>query len=486
MRRPLSAIAAATIAAALLALATIGLAARLPAAGQPQAAGGTTRPDVFILLTDQQRADAFGAAGATDVRTPSMDRLARQGVLFTHAFAATPQCSPSRAALLTGRYPHRTGVMGNTGGEGGGAAASGGVPAGMSGALDRSIPALGQVFSAAGYETAYFGKWHLGGNPGQYGFDVHDAVVHDPSLARRVVDFMQGRAANGARKPLLLVASWINPHDVYSVLSELPPDARALAEVRVPSNLVDALQQKPFPQRHYLEADQGRPFVGADGGMWRRYRAFYNGLVEKVDREIGLVLDAVERRDKPSITVFTSDHGDLGGAHGLPYKGPAMYDELIRVPLAIAWPGGISAGRSDALVTLIDLLPTLCDLTGVPAPPGVDGLSLRPLLERRESRRQAWRRDMIFGEYYGKQAWRVPIRMVRTARWKYVRYLGYGEELYDLTADPGELRNRASDPRSASQRRRLARELDGWIRRTGDPFPKLTVTDRAGRVIAPH
>src|SRR5688572_14289216 len=116
-------------------------------AGSVRAQGGAGRPDVIIVLTDQQRADAFGAAGATDLQTPVMDRLARQGILFTRAFAATPQCSPSRAALLTGRYPHRTGVMGNTPGEGGrGNAAAGSPPAGMSSALDRSIPTLGRIF----------------------------------------------------------------------------------------------------------------------------------------------------------------------------------------------------------------------------------------------------------------------------------------------------------------------------------------------------
>src|SRR5262245_1310136 len=132
------------------------------------------RPDVVIVLTDQQRADAFGAAGATDLRTPTMDRLAREGVMFTRAFAATPQCSPSRAGLLTGLYPHRTDVMGNTGTEGGGRAgaarasvgSSGVPPAGMSVALARSLPTLGTIFGAAGYDTAYFGKWHLGGTPG--------------------------------------------------------------------------------------------------------------------------------------------------------------------------------------------------------------------------------------------------------------------------------------------------------------------------------
>src|SRR5687767_12652549 len=157
-------------AATLIAVAATAIAATLPAPFRAQ--GAAVRPDVIILLTDQQRSDAFGAAGAEDVRTPAMERLARDGVMFTRAFVATPQCSPSRAALLTGRYPHRTAVMGNSGGEGleGGAAATDRPPAGMSGALDRSLSTLGSVFGAAGYETAYFGKWHLGRTPADYGF----------------------------------------------------------------------------------------------------------------------------------------------------------------------------------------------------------------------------------------------------------------------------------------------------------------------------
>jgi arylsulfatase A-like enzyme len=435
------------------------------------------RPDVVIVLTDQQRADAFGAAGAADLHTPVMDRLARRGVLFTQAFAATPQCSPSRAALMTGRYPHRTGVMGNVVAGGKGAIEA---SAGMSAALDRSLPTLGRVFAAAGYETAYFGKWHLGGTPGDHGFESHDSSIGDPVLARRVVEFVQKRGTSGVRRPLLLIVSWTNPHDIYGVLAADPPAARALATTRLPPNLIDDLRHKPFPQRHYLEEDQGKPFVGADEQTWRRYRAFYNGLVETVDGEIGRVLEAVDRSDLSPITIFSADHGDLGGAHGLPYKGPAMYEELIRVPLVISWPGRLSAARSTALVSLIDVLPTLCDLTRVPAPDGIDGVSLRPVLERRAARV----RDTIFGEYFGKQSWRVPIRMARTARWKYVRYLTDGEELYDLSGDPGELRNLAREPGASTERARLARELDDWIHRTGDPFPRLTTTDRSGQVVS--
>ena len=450
------------------------IAASLPAAGAVAPQRGPARPDVIVVLTDQQRADAFGAAGAPDVRTPVMNGIAKQGVLFTRAYTATPQCSPSRAALLTGRYPHRTGVMGNT-------VPAGDPPAGMSGALDRAVPTLGRAFAAAGYETAYFGKWHLGATPGDYGFQIHDSTIADPTLAGRVVSFLKKRAGTDRPRPLLLIVSWLNPHDIYDVLGDAAPDGPALAAARLPPNLIDNLRDKPSPQRVYLEDDQGKPFVAASQDLWRRYRAFYNGLVETVDHEIGAVLDAVGRTDLPPITVFSTDHGDLGGAHGLPYKGPAMYEELVRVPLVISWPGRLRAARSDALVSLIDLLPTLCDLAGVPAPADLDGLSLRPVLD--QPARKV--RDKVFAEYYGKQAWRVPIRMIRTDRWKYVRYLSYGEELYDLAADPGELRNLAREPAAAAERARLARELDGWMRRTRDPFPALTSTDRSGRVIAP-
>lgn len=445
---------------------------RLPAQGNSQ------RPDVVIVLTDQQRADAFGAAGAPDVRTPTMDRLASEGVLFTRAFAATPQCSPSRAALMTGRYPHRTGVMGNTALVERGTRGNERPAAGMSAALDRSLPTVARVLAAAGYETAYFGKWHLGGTPGEYGFDVHDARVDDATLASRVVTFLRKRAAAKPTRPLFLIVSWLNPHEIYSVLSQTP-SASAMAAARLPSNLIDDLRDKPFPQRHFLEQDQGKFFVGASADVWRRYRAFYNELVETVDREIGTVLGALGRDGDPPMTIFSADHGDYGGAHGLPYKGPAMYEEVVRIPLVISWPGKIRAARTDALASLMDLLPTVCDLMGIPVPDGVDGLSLRPILDQRAPRV----RESLVVEYYGKQAWRVPIRMLRTPRWKYVRYVSYGEELYDLSADPGELRNLVRDPAVAPELKRLSRELDDWIRRTGDPFPTLTVTDRAGTPI---
>src|SRR5688572_3561399 len=164
----------------------------LPAAGQETV---PTLPDIVILLTDQQRADAMG--DSPGLRTPSMNQLAREGVQFNRAYCATPQCSPSRAALLTGRYPHRVGVMGNV--------AERGTPAGMSPPLDRTIPGLGRLLTSAGYETAYFGKWHLGNDPGSYGFETHQAS-RGHELTEPVLRFLDTRRETGKRRrPLFLM-----------------------------------------------------------------------------------------------------------------------------------------------------------------------------------------------------------------------------------------------------------------------------------------
>ncbi|MBI2947250.1 MAG: sulfatase-like hydrolase/transferase [Verrucomicrobia bacterium] len=502
-------------------------------------------PDIAIFLTDQQRADALGLVDPT-FHTPAMDQLARDGVRFTRAFCATPQCSPARAALLTGKYPHRVGVMGNVG--------TNPIPAGMSPALDPAIPSLGKIFAAAGYETAYFGKWHLGRTPRDHGFQTSGAERNDEEATRQAVAFLnQHRAAAAPPRPLLLVISWVNPHDIYEVnrvnardssepqarsrdiqngraarrslpphpdplpqgegirqparrdtesarlvqqrRSDLPlpkregrgegegsaatPAADSLPRLPLPKSLNDDLATKPFPQRHYLEADQGRAVQNYQPEDWRRYLALYRHLTAKVDSQIGEVVAALRQSNPNALIVLSSDHGDLGGAHGLPFKGPAMYEELVRVPLLISQPGKIAPRVSEALVTHLDLLPTLCELAGIATPADTDGQSLAPLLTGKKTGLHG--RDAIFAEYYGKQNWRVPIRMVRSEDWKYVRYANYGEELYHMKSDRAEIHNRASATAHRRAKNRLAARLDRWIIDTADPFPTLTVTERSGR-----
>ena len=434
-------------------------------------------PDIAIFLTDQQQAAMMSIAGAQGLNTPTMDTLALQGVRFTHAYCPTPQCSPTRSAYWTGRYPHRTGVMGNVKNRPP-------VPAGMSGPLDHAIPNIAKIFAPAGYETVYFGKWHLGGVPCDYGFETCSPErLHGEDLTVRAIEFLQKRRLLAQpRRPLLFIVSWVNPHDIYQITKPEKLDIPTDTPVTLPKNLRDDLRHKPFPQRHFLQQDQGKVVANYTDNDWKRYIRYYRQLTETVDAQIGRVLAEFRLNAPQSLVIFASDHGDSAGSHGLPFKSPAMYEELVRVPLIFSWPDHLKAGVSDALVSPIDLLPTLCDLANIKAPEGMDGRSLRPLLNQPAKTPADWR-DAIFVEYYGKQNWRAPIRMIRTERWKYVRYLQYGNELYDLNADPHEMNNLAGKPAHADRQKTLADRLDQWISQTRDPFNKLTVTDRAGKVL---
>lgn len=428
------------------------------------------RPNIVLLLTDQQQRMAMSAAGNPSLHTPAMDSVAQRGVLFTRSFCSTPQCSASRASIVTGRYPHSAGVITNIGAIG-------------SRELDPRLPSVGRVFRDAGYETAYFGKWHLGNTPLDHGFERFDHCGRgrgEPVVARSV-EFLN----RPHDRPFVLFASFVNPHDIYQfrkIQKEIPLGRRKIV---LPSSRRDDLSTKPACQTRYRDEDQGAAAHGFGDEQWRNYLEVYYYLTEKVDARIGQILDALRARglERETMVVFASDHGDLGGAHGLPFKGPCMYRELVEVPLAICWPGVIGGGRvSDELVSNVDLLPTLCDLAGVSRPESVQGTSFRPLLQGRTPDR--WR-EFVIAEYHSKQRWANPIRMVQTKRWKYVRYRRWGEELYDMERDPDELRNLAHDlPTSGEIRRtrnRLAAQLDVWMRETGDNFDELEPTDRKGR-----
>jgi len=202
------------------------------------------------------------------------------------------------------------------------------------------------------------------------------------------------------------------------------------------------------------------------------------------DAEVGRVLDGLERWGviDSTIVIVTSDHGDMDTHHRLIFKGPFMYEQMVRVPLLIRVPasvGGSSPRRVDDVdVVNTDLAPTLIDFAGG-SPDGMlsDGFSLRPLLT---ASGLGPCRDYVIGQYHGKQRWVNPIRMIRTAEFKYNRYLVHGEELYHLSEDPHELVNLAADPGYRHVKAELSAELDRWIATHDDPFYDLTVTDRAG------
>jgi len=433
-----------------------------------------TFPDIVIVFTDQQNFKAISCAGTAGIHTPNIDGLAAEGVRFTHAVCATPQCSPTRSALWTGRYPHRTGVMGNV-------SSRKEIPAGQSGPLDSEVPSIGKVFSAAGYETVYFGKWHLGNGErlNQHGFETYNTkIVRGRELTEQVVEYLQKRSNRStALRPLLMIISYVNPHDIYHITRKPGPKVLERSGIHLPASWSDDLLTKPLPQRQFKHNDQGIALSHYAEQDWRRYISYYYQLTEGVDAEIGLVIKTLRQQSPGSLVVFTSDHGDLAGAHGLGFKGPMMYEELVRIPLIFSWPDKLKPSICNELVNHVDLLPTLCDLAGVKSPKEMDGMSMKPLLFAKTGEKIQWR-DVVFSEYYGKQNWRAPIRMARTKTHKYIRYRKYGEELYDLTRDPHELNNLADSKNYQKIKKMLSHRLDEWMIKTKDPFNQLVPADK--------
>ncbi len=391
-------------------------------AGAVAAAAPARKPNVLVFMSDQESALVPGA-----VERPNLRRLEQGATRFTHAFCNTPQCSAARSTLLTGLEPNHTGVLTN-------------VDAGSLGKpLPRDLPHAGTVFAGAGYSTGYFGKWHLGGNT-PIGFGTTGRERPDDAVAAEAAAWIGKQSS-----PWLVWVSVINPHDIYALEKTAPR-----VGVRPPFSALADLASKPREQMEYVQKDQGRATKLYTPEDWLRYRSYYCSLIEKVDRNLGTVLGSVRDLDN-TVVVYVSDHGDALGEHGLPFKGPFMYEEIIRVPLVIRAPWAMRAGNRDDLVTQADVMPTVAALAGIEWPKA-DG---RPLVK-------PVARDAVFLEYYAKQKWTNPIRTVRTRRWKLNWYDRGNRELYDLSSDPHETRNFAGNPVYAKTEQQLAKRLTRW------------------------
>jgi len=464
-RRPLAA----------LALAVLAFSVRSQEA-TPAKPAAPARPNLLFVFSDQQHGRAAGFLDPFFV-TPNLDRLAADAFVFENAFCATPQCSPSRAAILTGLVPSRTGVVSNVG---------------SAGTRPLALATIAPSLQAAGYRTAYFGKWHLGDQRRALaGWDVDAGVSHpapedDDDAVKRAVAFLAG--VKSGDPPFALFVSLRDPHDVYDFD---PAAARGadLASVPLPESWEKTnLADRPAPQREFMAADRrGKIMKGVATDGWKAYRRFYRDKVRLFDGRLGGVLAALRERGllESTIVVVTSDHGDMDAAHRLVFKGPFMYDEVVRVPLVVRVPKafGGKTGRSSSLVVLCDLAPTLLDFAGAEpprdgtdgaaAPRKFDGVSLRPWLTGAAALPE---RDAIVVQYYGKQQWVVPIRSIRTRDWKYVIYAGGaadGAELYDIAHDPGEIVNLANDARFAATKADLRARLEQWMTDHHDPWKSL-------------
>jgi choline-sulfatase len=416
------------------------------------AATSSRRPNILYIMTDQQFAEAMSCRMGTQyIRTPAMDSLAQNGIVFTRAYTPNPLCMPARASIFTGRYPHETGVTRNAQVE-----------------MDPAeFVCMGTYFRQLGYATAYFGKWHLC-------FDLKDVNSHGFENTRGSTDKTLDRDAAVARasvefitqkhdKPFLLVASLLNPHNIceYARGQELPcgPIGDAPPPVQCPpppANLAPPLAEPDSMtmMRKGYHATPMFPVGNFSENQWRRLRWGYYRMIEKVDAEIGKILEALRRAglEEDTLIVFTSDHGECAGAHRFNQK-TVFYEESARVPLIVSYKGKTNKGTSDKLVnTGLDILPTMFDFAGIPTPKKLTGRSLRPLALGQLA--ADWR-DWVVVENHMDQAGVVGDlrpslqgRMVRTDRYKYCVYSqgNQRESLVDVEKDPGETRDLATDP----------------------------------------
>jgi len=429
-----------------------------------------SRPNILFIFTDQQTLRAMSAAGNRWLKTPHMDSIAAGGVRFENSYCTSPVCSPSRASLITGRMPHEVGVPIND------------KP------IAKDIPNMGEVFRAAGYETAWTGKWHLPHaypdekNPDTRGFESLVTHSKSKSWSGRVKD---GPTADEAikflkrkhDKPFLLAVSLHNPHDICGWIRTNPgthPDINSLP---------------PLPDNHAVDPNEpefikwcrDRKYYGPEqkwtkkwtADHWRIYLNAYYRFTEEVDVQVGRILTTLREQglEDDTLIVFTSDHGEGCAAHKWVVK-LMLYEEPVTVPMIVSWKGVTPGGVVDKthLVSGMDVLPTMCDYAGVQGPQ-MTGMSLKPLIEEP---RQPGREFVVSEVVPFRDKLHMQGRMVRTQRYKYVVFsMGKNPEmLFDMKNDSGETRNLAYDPdmrRVVVQHRTM---LEGWMTKTNDRLEK--------------
>ena len=419
------------------------------------------RPNFVIVMVDDLRWDELGCAGHPFVRTPHIDRLAREGIRFRNAFCTTVLCSPARASFFTGQYLHRHGIVDNT---------------------DRSVASHRLItfplrLQQAGYNTGFIGKWHMGNDASpRPGFSEWNCLAgqgtsHDPLLNehgsqvahpgyttdvlnKKAVEFVQRNRA----VPFCLIVAHkaLHPETVQfadgslsdpSAAKFIPADRHRnlYRDTAIPRrlNVVDSLVGKPALRQPIAGlAPLSRDTGTNDETVRDRLR-----MLAAVEEGMGQLLNALQQIGQldNTVLIFTSDHGYWYGEHGLSVERRLAYEEGIRIPLLVRYPKKFSAGMLvDEMVLGIDIAPTVMELAEVSTKLDADGASLLPLMQSVQP--VAWRKSFLI-EYSSDTVFprmhKLGYRAIRTEAWKYIRYLEQNgmDELYNLRTDPYEMNN---------------------------------------------
>jgi arylsulfatase A-like enzyme len=454
-------------------------------------------------MTDQHRVDTLGCYGNPHVATPNLDRLAATGTRFDRFYTPTAICTPARASLLTGQAPFRHRLLANHERN-----------VGYLEDLREDAFTFPESLAERDYQLGLIGKWHVGThrNAASYGFEGpdlpgwHNPVDHPDYLAYleerglppyRITEPVRGTTPNGnpgnllaARlqqpveatfeyylatraieqlekyaadgRPFFLATHFFGPHLPY-LLPDAYYDRYDPGLVDLPPSIAETFEGKPPVQRNY-SAHWAFDTMPLD--VTRKLIAVYWGYVTLVDEQIGRILTRLDELGLTDDTAvfFTADHGEFTGAHRLHDKGPAMYEDIYRIPGIIRVPGQPPQVREE-FATLTDCTATLLELAGSDPAPATDSRSLLPLVR---GEHPDWPRELL-AEFHGHH-FPYPQRMLRDERYKLVVNPESVNELYDLAADPHELSNRYDHPELAAVRRRLMRRMYDLLRERGDNF----------------
>lgn len=437
---------------------------------------------IVLLMTDSQRWDMLNCYRNTGLQTPNLDRLAAGGVRFERAYTCQPLCGPARAALFTGTWPHSNASWANN----------------LS--LGMNYRTVGQRLCQAGFHTAYIGKWHLdafdyfgrgqcpdGWDP-QYWYDmrnyleelspedrvrsrqektIQEAVSEEFTYGHRCSDRAQEFLKRHRNEDFLLVVSYDEPHGPY-LCPKKYYDMYADYGFPLSPNVHDTLADKP----EHIRIWAGQR-LQQDTSDLKIHRPEYFGCNTFVDHEIGRVIDAIDRDCPDALVIYTSDHGHMEMSHRLYIKGPAMFDEITRIPFIVRWPGQSPVGNvCPHPVSHVDVVPTILEYFGVADPGTLEGKSMlgtfrEPWLPASDAVFMEWGRLETDHDGFGGFE---PIRCVFDGRYKLAINLLTTDELYDLQDDPHEMTNLIDSPEHAAIRDALHDRLLDWMNHTHDVF----------------
>ena len=464
-----------------------------------------THPNILLIMADDQAKQALGCYGNTDIQTPALDRLAKEGMLFEHALTPNSFCTPARAAVLTGKYSHKNGVTH------------------LNRPFDGSQQTFPKLLQAAGYQTSLFGKWHLLTQP--TGFDYYcvmkmQGMVTDPMVfepQHKWVDWgpknrdasrKGGRVIKGYNNDVMTTEAltWLqekrNPNKPFCLLLHpKPPHAPYkppqkyedfLKDVTIPepATLLDdykgrtpeVLQKSMSANRLIMapsfrtlrkQIEKDTPGISRDDltrALYQEYIKGYYRLVKSVDDNVGRVLDYLEESglEDNTLVIFTSDQGFSLGEHGF-YNKQWMYEPSLHQPLLVRGPGIEPGTVHESMVNHVDLAPTLLDFAGRAIPDDLQGYSLKPILEGKTKKV----RDASYYHFYKHGTGLPEMIGLRTERYKLIHYPGvkasHQWELFDLKNDSGEMINQYGNPEYKELRESLKEELRKLIQDLDDP-----------------